>query len=89
MLYTGFTGNLEKRLVNHADGNTKSTALRRPLHLVFCELYLFEPDARKREMYFETTPGKKAIKFMLASTLRTLNYKKSMNMLPIRNAEKE
>ena len=33
-----------------------------PLELVFCEFYLFEADARKREMYFKTTAGKKAVK---------------------------
>jgi putative endonuclease len=75
LLYTGFTTNLEQRLVHHNAGHTKSTANRRPLQLVFCEFYLFEADARKREDYFKTSMGKKAIKFMLASTLNSLGYK--------------
>ena len=77
LLYIGFTSNIQKRIENHNAGLTKSTAWRRPLQLVFCEHYLFEPDARKREMYFKTTAGKKAIKLMLNSTLEKLDYKQS------------
>ncbi|HEX7847263.1 MAG TPA: GIY-YIG nuclease family protein [Chitinophagaceae bacterium] len=76
LLYTGFTTNLRKRIETHNAGGAKSTAYRGPLKLIFCEFYLFEQDARKREMYFKTTMGKKAIKLMLNSTLAKLNYKK-------------
>jgi len=75
LLYTGFSTNLEHRIKNHNDGGTKSTAYRRPLKLIFCEFYLYEEDARKREKYFKTTMGKKAIKLMLAGTLTKLGYK--------------
>lgn len=71
----GFTTNLEKRIENHNSGGSKSTASRRPLKLIFCEGYLFEADARKREMYFKTNMGKKAIKLMLNSTLTKLGYR--------------
>jgi len=74
LLYTGFTANIEQRVKNHNDGKTKSTAPRRPLELIFCEFYLFETDARKREMYFKTTAGKKAIKLMLGGTLLKFGY---------------
>jgi putative endonuclease len=75
LLYIGFTTDIEKRLKSHGAGKTKSTAPRRPLELIFCEFYLFESDARKREMYFKTTAGKKAIKLMLRGTLLTLGYR--------------
>ncbi len=75
LLYIGFSANLEKRIETHNSGGNKSTAHRRPLKLVFCEFYLFEEDARKRELYFKTTMGKKAIKLMLASTLAKMGYK--------------
>ena len=74
-LYTGFSSNLEKRLQTHNAGGCISTSTRRPLKLIFCEYYLFEADARKREQYFKTTMGKKAIKMMMAETLKTLGYK--------------
>ena len=75
LLYTGFTTDIQKRVERHNAGASKSTAPRRPLILIFCEYYLFEEDARKREMYFKTTMGKKAIKLMLASTLEKMGYK--------------
>ena len=75
LLYIGYSGNIEKRIEGHNAGQTKSTMYRRPLHLIFCEFYLFEEDARKREMYFKTTMGKKAIRLMLNSTLEKLGYK--------------
>jgi len=74
MLYIGYSSNLERRLMQHNSGNVKSTSYRRPVKLIFCEFYLFEEDARNREQYFKTSAGKKAIKFMLRSTLHTLGY---------------
>jgi len=75
LLYTGFTSNLKARILRHNSGGNKSTAYRRPLDLIFCEFYLFEEDARKRENYFKTNMGKKAIKLMLRTSLEKLGYK--------------
>ncbi|MCB0395957.1 MAG: GIY-YIG nuclease family protein [Flavobacteriales bacterium] len=75
LLYVGYTSNLEKRLLYHHQGKTKSTANRQPLRLIFCEFYLFKKDALKRESYFKKTAGKKALQLMLASTFTQLNYK--------------
>ncbi len=44
--------------------------------LIFTEYYLFKEDALKREGYFKTTMGKKALKLMLSSTLEQLGHKK-------------
>jgi putative endonuclease len=59
MLYIGYSSNLENRIKRHNHGDVKSTSNRRPLKLIFCEFYLFEKDARKREEYFKTTAAKK------------------------------
>lgn len=48
LLYTGFTTNIGRRLKEHNEGQSKSTAPRRPLELIFCEFYRFETDARKK-----------------------------------------
>ena len=82
-LYIGYSANLEARLKRHNAGGNKSTSYRLPLELIFCEFYLFEEDARKREMYFKTTMGKKAIKLMLRSTLEKMGYKGSLKPLTI------
>ncbi len=78
LLYIGYTSNLDNRIETHNSGGVISTAPRRPLQLIFCEYYLFEEDARKRELYFKTTMGKKALKLMLTDTLRKLGYKGSL-----------
>ncbi|MEO5641808.1 MAG: GIY-YIG nuclease family protein [Bacteroidia bacterium] len=88
LLYTGFTTNIDERVRNHNDGRTKSTAPRRPLDLIFCEFYLFEEDARKREMYFKTTAGKKAVKLMLGGTLLKFGYNRTAG-IPVMSIEEE
>ena len=75
MLYIGFTSDLQTRIKSHNSGKVKSTSGRRPLICIFAEYYLFEEDARKREHYFKTTMGKKAIRNMLESTLVKLGYR--------------
>jgi putative endonuclease len=75
LLYIGFTRDLEKRLERHNSGGNLSTKGRRPLQIIFAEYYLFEEDALKREQYFKTTMGKKALNLMLAGTFLKLNYK--------------
>jgi putative endonuclease len=81
LLYTGFTTNIEQRVENHNSGRTPSTAPRRPLELIFCDFYIFEADARKREMYFKTNAGKKAVKLMLGETLTKLGYKRATGVV--------
>lgn len=80
LLYTGFTSNIQRRLSEHNAGKSKSTAWRRPLKLVFCEFYIFEKDARKRELYLKTTAGKKAVKLMLGNTMLNFGYKSLAGM---------
>ena len=75
LLYIGYSSDLQKRLRDHNDGRTKSTSRRIPLQLIFSEFYLFKEDALKREKYFKTASGKKALKFMLSGTLEKLGYK--------------
>lgn len=83
LLYIGFSTNIDARVKKHNSGGNKSTANRIPLELIFCEFYLYEEDARKREMYFKTTMGKKAIKLMLRGTLDKLGYKGTLKPLDI------
>ena len=73
-------------MMQHNAGKSKSTAPRR-LELVFCEFYLFETDARKREMYFKTNPGKKAIKLMLGNTLLRMGYNRSKGISVVNEEE--
>lgn len=67
--YIGYTANLKKRIQEHKNGEVQSTKGRRPLNLIFYEAYLNQYDALRREDYFKTTAGKRALKIMLKEYL--------------------
>jgi len=64
--YTGFTRNIEKRVVEHNSGKVKSTKNRIPLKLIYYEAYLEKEDALKREAFLKSGSGKKFIKKQLS-----------------------
>jgi putative endonuclease len=74
LLYHGFTTNIERRITEHNSGKTISTSKRKPLNLVYCELFISKKDAIRREKYFKTTQGKRMLKLMLRDTLVKINY---------------
>lgn len=51
-LYTGYTSNLEQRLKQHNSGSqgARYTRTRRPVKLVFVEIYQSQREAIKREL---------------------------------------
>ena len=67
--YIGYTTNLHERLTSHIQGNSLATEFRRPFTLLFCEYFLSKHDATRREKYFKTTPGKKALRIILKESL--------------------
>ena len=71
-LYIGFTTDLNRRLTEHIKGYSKATAPRRPLKLIHVEYYLSKDDAVRRESYFKTTKGKRALRLMLKDSLSNL-----------------
>lgn len=72
LLYIGFTENLKQRLTDHFHGNNQSTKSRKPFILIFCEYYLSKKDATRREKYFKTNQGKKALKLMLRESFQNI-----------------
>lgn len=71
-LYIGYTSDLKQRLTDHFNGRNQSTAPRRPLRLIYCEYHASTTDAHRRETYFKTTAGKKALGLMLRESLADL-----------------
>ena len=61
-LYTGFTGNLTRRISEHNEGKVFSTKNRRPLMLIYFEGSLSQADATRREKYLKTAWGKRYLK---------------------------
>jgi putative endonuclease len=60
--YTGYTKDLQQRLVLHNNGRVNSTKRRRPLTLIYWEGCLSQQDATTREKYLKTAWGKRYLK---------------------------
>ena len=64
-LYTGYTGNLQKRFKEHNDGSLGYTKTRGPYKLIYYEACLDQEDARSRELYLKSGRGKRYLKSRL------------------------
>ncbi len=60
--YTGYTANLENRVIEHNKGKVKSTRYRKPFELVYFEASRNQDDALHREKYLKSTYGKRYIR---------------------------
>lgn len=69
--YTGYTKNVEKRVIEHNSKKVTSTKHRAPFVLVYYEACLNEKDALHREKYLKTTYGKRYIKNRLKNFLQS------------------
>jgi len=67
--YTGYTGDLNKRIQEHRDGHVLSTKNRLPMKLVYWEGGLNQQDATRRERYLKSTWGKRYLKSRIANYL--------------------
>ena len=65
LLYTGYTANLRNRIVQHNNGQVKSTKNRTPLELIYFEGCIDQQDATRREKYLKSGNGKIYLKSRL------------------------
>ena len=68
--YTGYTGDLRKRIFQHDKGLNSSTKHRKPLKLIYYEACLSEEDAKAREKYLKSGMGKRYLKNRLKNSLK-------------------
>lgn len=61
-IYTGYTNNLRKRLVQHNTGRSTYTKRDKPYKLIYYEACLNKDDAEAREKYLKSGMGKRYIK---------------------------
>jgi len=61
-LYTGFAFDLKKRLTDHLSNQSMATNKRGPYELIYYEACLNSTDARAREKFLKTGPGKRYLK---------------------------
>jgi len=64
-LYIGFTTDLDRRMHEHQQGETASTAHRRPMKLVYYEAYCLQADAESREWFLKSGSGRMYLKKQL------------------------
>ncbi|MFA7191751.1 MAG: GIY-YIG nuclease family protein [Candidatus Paceibacterota bacterium] len=67
-LYTGYTNDLRKRLIQHNTGKSTSTKGRGPFVIIYYEACLDEHKARSRELYLKTGMGKRYLKNRLGAS---------------------
>ena len=70
--YIGYSANLRKRLAQHDEGISRSTAHRRPWRLIYYEAYLDQADALGRERYLKSGAGRRFLKAQLSNYLRNV-----------------
>lgn len=68
--YAGYTNDLKDRLKKHQYGLSPATRPYRPFELIFYEAYKAKSDAKRREKYFKTNQGKRALKLILKESLK-------------------
>jgi len=56
-LYIGYTNNLQRRVKEHINGESKFTKNYRPLKLIYYEAYTSKKDAKKREKTLKQFKG--------------------------------
>jgi putative endonuclease len=67
-LYTGYTNNLRKRLLQHNQGKSTYTKGKGPFEIIYYEACLLEEKARSRELYLKTGMGKRYLKNRLGAS---------------------
>ena len=68
-LYYGFTQSIEQRLIQHNNGEVRSTRKRAPLELIYFEVSSSLIEARKKERYFKSGFGRKYIQNKIKTAL--------------------
>lgn len=63
--YTGYTNDIERRLLEHNIGHTKSTRNNGPWHLVYCEKLETRLDASRRERQIKSYKSGAAFKKLI------------------------
>ncbi len=70
-IYTGYTNDLRRRVLEHSEGRNTSTRPRLPVRLVYYEAYMSQADAKLREKRLKNSAGARtALRRRLGGSLR-------------------
>jgi putative endonuclease len=67
-IYTGYTKDLRKRLMQHNNGLSTYTRNRGPFIIIYYEACMSEEKARSRELYLKSGMGKRYLKNRLGAS---------------------
>ena len=67
--YIGYSENLENRIKEHNKGKVTSTKYRRPLKLIYYEVFTVKNDAKSREIFIKSGFGRKQLRISLKRTV--------------------
>ena len=68
-LYIGYSHAIKQRLKEHNDGRVSATRKRKPLKLIYCELFANRQDAMRREIHLKSGWGRNYLRKVLRYTL--------------------
>ena len=69
-LYTGYTGNLKRRIIEHNNLRGGSyTSKNAPFKLVHYEAFLQKTDAQKQELFYKSGYGREVLKEKIKNSL--------------------
>ena len=72
-LYVGYSSDVKARIIKHQRGRVPATRNKRPLDLIYCELYKNKKDVMQRERFFKSGWGRNYVKKILSNTLKNDN----------------
>jgi putative endonuclease len=64
-IYVGLTNNIERRFVEHNNGENRSTKAYKPFVLIFTEQFETRQEAREKEKYLKSGVGKEFLKRLI------------------------
>ena len=78
-LYKGYSANIGQRLIKHNAGATASTKHRRPLVLIYTEIFATKSEAIKREIWAKSKEGgPEIVKLLIERNI--LNHSHKLNI---------
>ena len=69
-IYTGFTGDLKRRLYEHNIGKVNSTKCLKPLKLIYYEAFLSKQDAQEEERFLKSGYGREVLHSKIENSLK-------------------
>lgn len=61
-IYVGMTGDLQRRMKEHNNGENRSTKAYKPFVIIYTETFETRVEARKKEKYLKSGIGKEFLK---------------------------